>query len=343
MNIKVKSLGELKAIVDTLNQDLQDLTNLFGLHRQQILASAAADKIANSYSVLTELNELMDTATSAFTTASLQFKDDPKTADTLEQIKQLRGKIARQYNEVLSFLTDVAIKTVPDGFRSYVESVASTVATQVNSDYKIFHCLSVLDRHLLYSAYVRIQATNDNGEKVLLYLILQQLVGDEDAKSEKRISIAYRLGRALPDVFAESTLVVSNEKEAIAQFDALLRAEDILVDEGTPVGELQQLNLSILSLKDKLDKVTVSPESVEVQILPNVPTEQLDEVRQQIYLGIQRMFNPASKLQMHTDGLTMTFDIMYLAPKTFESDDVQYFKTWGLTDSQIKKMQTILS
>ena len=139
MDIKFKSLGDVKSVLEALEITLQDLVNLFDLQKQQIQAKlkikadvflldqpeapvaevltdgqikvpGGVQKITDSYSLLIELQEQLDTLQQASVAVDIQFAEEPKAQQVLDEIARVKGKVIRQYHEVADFLNDVPLR-----------------------------------------------------------------------------------------------------------------------------------------------------------------------------------------------------------------------------------------
>lgn len=373
MDIKFKSLGDVKSVLEALEITLQDLVNLFDLQKQQIQAKlkikadvflldqpeapvaevltdgqikvpGGVQKITDSYSLLIELQEQLDTLQQASVAVDIQFAEEPKAQQVLDEIARLKGKVVRQYHEVADFLNDVATQTVPPQFHNYVMGIAATLVEHVHifeDQYAVCYYLSTYNNQLLYTAFIELHdIENKDGEHVPeLYAVVHWLVANSQDKSETRLNLAYRF--ELPSImFENSTAVASNINEAITLFDSMLESENFVIGH---TESIQDPTLSIISLKDKLESVEVEPDFVIVNIKPNVLGDQLTEVQSQLYLGVQRLFNPNTKLSLTIDGFKLKCAVVSNAgPVDYSQSDIQCFKSWGLSDSQIKKIQVIL-
>ena len=103
-------------------------------------------------------------------------------------------------------------------------------------------------------------------------------------------------------------------------------------------------NRYIILPKSWDDIEEVEPDEIVVT-LARQPKDQLKEVQAQVYLGVQKLFVRGTKLRMvvSSNGLTLKFTVTnYTQGKQFTSQDIEYFKSWGLTERQIKKIEVIL-
>lgn len=352
----LKLLAESFNLVTDSTPAKEKTVDKLAIDNKKVKIPGGVKQLQKNYQLLQELIEKEEALSNSETVILLTFKDDPKTKPLLAKIKQLRKKIESDKDSIIAFLNDVATSTVPPSFNKYVFSVAESVINHVSiteDQYDVYYYLSVIDSVLLYSAFIELRdVRNVDGDMVnKMYVAIHWCVGSDKVDSEIRLSLTYNWGDPV-ELYTESRLVVSSINECISLCDKMLEAEDFAVDVGTqPLSKrlkqgikLDQIDLSALSMQGKIKKLEVEPDHITVT-LTKQPKTVLREVQAQVYIGIQRFFVRNTKLRMNvsSNGLVLTFTVTnYSQGKQFSSSDIEYFKTWGLTEKQIKKIELIL-
>ena len=352
----LKLLAESFNLVTDSTPAKEKTVDKLAIDNKKVKIPGGVKQLQKNYQLLQELIEKEEALANSETVILLTFKDDPKTKPLLTKIKQLRKKIESDKDSIIAFFNVVATSTVPPSFNKYVFSVAESVINHVSiteDQYDVYYYLSVIDSVLLYSAFIELRdVRNVDGDMVnKMYVAIHWCVGSDKVDSEIRLSLTYNWGDPV-ELYTESRLVVSSINECISLCDKMLEAEDFAVDVGTqPLSKrlkqgikLDQIDLSALSMQGKIKKLEVEPDHITVT-LTKQPKTVLREVQAQVYIGIQRFFVRNTKLRMNvsSNGLVLTFTVTnYSQGKQFSSSDIEYFKTWGLTEKQIKKIELIL-
>lgn len=311
--------------------------------------------LTKNYVLLQELLEKEESLSGAETSILLSFKGEERASPILAQIKRLKAKIAVQKDEILAFLNQVATKTIPPSFNKYVFAVAESVVKHVDlteDQYDVYYYLSTIDSALLYSAFIELRDLKVGDQKVnTVYTSIHWCLGSDQIEQQIRVNLGYKW-ESPTILFEESKLVVSSVAECITMMDRLLEAEEFAVDIGVQQlsdrlkkgVKLNQISVDSLNLQNKIKKLQVEPDMIKVT-LNRVAKNELSDVQAHVYLGIQKFFDQKTKLRMSISqsGLILTFVITNFAKgKQFTTQEIEYFKSWGLTQTQIKKIQTIL-
>ena len=357
----LSSIKALTVLADSFNlvvtnkPQQQPVTKLT-LDKKKVKIPGGIRELQKNYSLLQELLEKEEALANSETVILLTFKDDPKVKTLLTKIQQLKKKVQAEKDQIIAFLNDVATSTVPPSFNKYVFTVADSIIDHINiteDQYDVYYYLSVVDSVLLYSAFIELRnVQNMDGDVVNeMYVGVHWRVGSDKVESTIRLSLTYDWQNPA-ELFNESKLEVTSITECVSVCDKMLEAEEFAIDVGTqPLSKrlkqgikLTQIDLSSLSLEGKIKKLEVEPDHITVTLV-KLPKADLREVQAQVYLGIQRFFVRNTKLRMNVsaNGLILTFTVTnYSQGKQFSNQDIEYFKSWGLTEKQIKKIELIL-
>ena len=354
------SVKQLKVLAESFNlvvneQDNKSVTKL-NLGNDKVKVPGGVKQLKTNYALLQELIAKEEALANSETVILLTFKDDPKTKPLLTKIQQLKDKVSKEKDDIIAFLNDIATSTVPPSFNKYVFSVAESIVDHISlteDQYDVYYYLTTVDNCLLYSAFIELRdVVNSDGEKIkVMYIALHWRVGTDKVEQSMRLSLSYSWSDPV-ELFVDSKLPVTSVANAIDTADKMLEAEDFAVDIGVqPLSnklkqgiKLNQIDLSALNLQGKIKKLEVEPDEIVVT-LARQPKDQLKEVQAQVYLGVQKLFVRGTKLRMvvSSNGLTLKFTVTnYTQGKQFTSQDIEYFKSWGLTERQIKKIEVIL-
>ena len=355
------SVKQLKVLAESFNLVVNDsgsdksVTKL-NLGNDKVKVPGGVKQLKTNYALLQELIAKEEALANSETVILLTFKDDPKTKPLLTKIQQLKDKVSKEKNNIIAFLNDIATSTVPPSFNKYVFSVAESIVDHISlteDQYDVYYYLTTVDNCLLYSAFIELRdVVNSDGEQInVMYIALHWRVGTDKVEQSMRLSLSYSWSDPV-ELFNDSKLPVTSVANAIATADKMLEAEDFAVDIGVqPLSnklkqgvKLNQIDLSTLNLQGKIKKLEVEPDEIIVT-LARQPKDQLKEIQAQIYLGVQKLFVRGTKLRMvvSSNGLTLKFTVTnYTQGKQFTSQDIEYFKSWGLTERQIKKIEVIL-
>lgn len=354
------SVKQLKVLAESFNLVLNDSSNnsvtKLNLSNDKVKVPGGVKNLKTNYALLQELIAKEEALANSETVILLTFKDDPKTKPLLNRIQQLKAKVSKEKEQIIAFLNDIATSTVPPSFNKYVFSVAQSIVDHISlteDQYDVYYYLTTVDNCLLYSAFIELRdVVNSEGEQInVLYIALHWRVGSDKVEQSMRLSLSYDWSDPV-ELFNDSRLIVTSVANAVATADKMLEAEDFAVDVGVqPLSKklkqgikLNQIDLSTLNLQGKIKKLEVEPDEIVVT-LNRQPKEQLREVQAQVYLGVQKFFVRGTKLRMSvsSNGLTLKFVVTnYTQGKQFSSQDIEYFKSWGLTERQIKKIEVIL-
>ena len=354
------SIKQLKVLAESFNLVVNDKDNKsvtkLNLGNDKVKVPGGVKNLKTNYSLLQELIAKEEALANSETVILLTFKDDPKTKPLLKKIQQLKAKVSKEKEQIIAFLNDIATSTVPPSFNKYVFSVAESIVDHVNlteDQYDVYYYLTTVDNCLLYSAFIELRdIVNSDGEQIAqMYIALHWRVGNDKVEQSMRLSLSYSWSDPV-ELFNDSKLIVTSVASAISTADKMLEAEDFAVDVGVqPLSKklkqgvkLNQIDLSALNLQGKIKKLEVEPDYIIVT-LARQPKDQLREVQAQVYLGVQKFFVRGTKLRMavSSNGLTLKFTVTnYTQGKQFSSQDIEYFKSWGLTERQIKKIEVIL-
>jgi hypothetical protein len=354
------SVKQLKVLAESFNLVLNDSSNnsvtKLNLSNDKVKVPGGVKNLKTNYALLQELIAKEEALANSETVILLTFKDDPKTKPLLNKIQQLKAKVSKEKEQIIAFLNDIATSTVPPSFNKYVFSVAQSIVDHISlteDQYDVYYYLTTVDNCLLYSAFIELRdVVNSEGEQInVLYIALHWRVGSDKVEQSMRLSLSYDWSDPV-ELFNDSRLIVTSVANAVATADKMLEAEDFAVDVGVqPLSKklkqgikLNQIDLSALNLQGKIKKLEVEPDEIVVT-LNRQPKEQLREVQAQVYLGVQKFFVRGTKLRMSisSNGLTLKFVVTnYTQGKQFSSQDIEYFKSWGLTERQIKKIEVIL-
>ena len=354
------SVKQLKVLAESFNLVFNDSSNnsvtKLNLSNDKVKVPGGVKNLKTNYALLQELIAKEEALANSETVILLTFKDDPKTKPLLNKIQQLRVKVSKEKEQIIAFLNDIATSTVPPSFNKYVFSVAQSIVDHISiteDQYDVYYYLTTVDNCLLYSAFIELRdVVNSEGEQInVLYIALHWRVGSDKVEQSMRLSLSYAWSDPV-ELFNDSRLIVTSVANAVATADKMLEAEDFAVDVGVqPLSKklkqgikLNQIDLSTLNLQGKIKKLEVEPDEIVVT-LNRQPKEQLREVQAQVYLGVQKFFVRGTKLRMSvsSNGLTLKFVVTnYTQGKQFSSQDIEYFKSWGLTERQIKKIEVIL-
>ena len=355
------SVKQLKVLAESFNLVVNDsgddksVTKL-NLGNDKVKVPGGVKQLKTNYALLQELIAKEEALANSETVILLTFKDDPKTKPLLTKIQQLKDKVSKEKDDIIAFLNDIATSTVPPSFNKYVFSVAESIVDHISlteDQYDVYYYLTTVDNCLLYSAFIELRdVVNSDGEQInVMYIALHWRVGTDKVEQAMRLSLSYAWSDPV-ELFVDSKLPVTSVANAIATADKMLEAEDFAVDIGVqPLSnklkqgiKLNQIDLSTLNLQGKIKKLEVEPDEIIVT-LARQPKDQLKEIQAQIYLGVQKLFVRGTKLRMSvsSNGLTLKFTVTnYTQGKQFTSQDIEYFKSWGLTERQIKKIEVIL-
>ena len=355
------SVKQLKILAESFNLVVNDsgsdnsITKL-NLGNDKVKVPGGVKQLKTNYALLQELIAKEEALANSETVILLTFKDDPKTKPLLNKIQQLRNKVSKEKDAIIAFLNDIATSTVPPSFNKYVFSVAESIVDHISlteDQYDVYYYLTTVDNCLLYSAFIELRdVVNSDGEQInVMYIALHWRVGTDKVEQSMRLSLSYSWSDPV-ELFVDSKLPVTSVANAIDTADKMLEAEDFAVDIGVqPLSnklkqgiKLNQIDLSALSLQGKIKKLEVEPDEIIVT-LARQPKDQLKEIQAQVYLGVQKLFVRGTKLRMvvSSNGLTLKFTVTnYTQGKQFTSQDIEYFKSWGLTERQIKKIEVIL-
>lgn len=354
------SVKQLKVLAESFNLVFNDSSNnsvtKLNLSNDKVKVPGGVKNLKTNYALLQELIAKEEALANSETVILLTFKDDPKTKPLLNKIQQLKVKVSKEKEQIIAFLNDIATSTVPPSFNKYVFSVAQSIVDHISiteDQYDVYYYLTTVDNCLLYSAFIELRdVVNSEGEQInVLYIALHWRVGSDKVEQSMRLSLSYAWSDPV-ELFNDSRLIVTSVANAVATADKMLEAEDFAVDVGVqPLSKklkqgikLNQIDLSTLNLQGKIKKLEVEPDEIVVT-LNRQPKEQLREVQAQVYLGVQKFFVRGTKLRMSvsSNGLTLKFVVTnYTQGKQFSSQDIEYFKSWGLTERQIKKIEVIL-
>ena len=354
------SIKQLKVLAESFNLVVNDKDNKsvtkLNLGNDKVKVPGGVKNLKANYSLLQELIAKEEALANSETVILLTFKDDPKTKPLLKKIQQLKSKVSNEKEQIIAFLNDIATSTVRPSFNKYVFSVAESIVDHVNlteDQYDVYYYLTTVDNCLLYSAFIELRdIVNSEGEQIAqMYIALHWRVGNDKVEQSMRLSLSYSWSDPV-ELFNDSKLMVTSVASAISTADKMLEAEDFAVDVGVqPLSKklkqgvkLNQIDLSALNLQGKIKKLEVEPDYIIVT-LARQPKDQLREVQAQVYLGVQKFFVRGTKLRMavSSNGLTLKFTVTnYTQGKQFSSQDIEYFKSWGLTERQIKKIEVIL-
>ncbi len=354
------SVKQLKVLAESFNLVFNDSSNnsvtKLNLSNDKVKVPGGVKNLKTNYALLQELIAKEEALANSETVILLTFKDDPKTKPLLNKIQQLKAKVSKEKEQIIAFLNDIATSTVPPSFNKYVFSVAQSIVDHISlteDQYDVYYYLTTVDNCLLYSAFIELRdVVNSEGEQInVLYIALHWRVGSDKVEQSMRLSLSYAWSDPV-ELFNDSRLIVTSVANAVATADKMLEAEDFAVDVGVqPLSKklkqgikLNQIDLSTLNLQGKIKKLEVEPDEIVVT-LNRQPKEQLREVQAQVYLGVQKFFVRGTKLRMSvsSNGLTLKFVVTnYTQGKQFSSQDIEYFKSWGLTERQIKKIEVIL-
>lgn len=354
------SVKQLKVLAESFNLVFNDSSNnsvtKLNLSNDKVKVPGGVKNLKTNYALLQELIAKEEALSNSETVILLTFKDDPKTKPLLNKIQQLKAKVSKEKEQIIAFLNDIATSTVPPSFNKYVFSVAQSIVDHISlteDQYDVYYYLTTVDNCLLYSAFIELRnVVNSEGEQInVLYIALHWRVGSDKVEQSMRLSLSYDWSDPV-ELFNDSRLIVTSVANAVATADKMLEAEDFAVDVGVqPLSKklkqgikLNQIDLSALNLQGKIKKLEVEPDEIVVT-LNRQPKEQLREVQAQVYLGVQKFFVRGTKLRMSvsSNGLTLKFVVTnYTQGKQFSSQDIEYFKSWGLTERQIKKIEVIL-
>ena len=354
------SVKQLKVLAESFNLVFNDSSNnsvtKLNLSSDKVKVPGGVKNLKTNYALLQELIAKEEALANSETVILLTFKDDPKTKPLLNKIQQLKAKVSKEKEQIIAFLNDIATSTVPPSFNKYVFSVAQSIVDHISlteDQYDVYYYLTTVDNCLLYSAFIELRdVVNSEGEQInALYIALHWRVGSDKVEQSMRLSLSYAWSDPV-ELFNDSRLIVTSVANAVATADKMLEAEDFAVDVGVqPLSKklkqgikLNQIDLSALNLQGKIKKLEVEPDEIVVT-LTRQPKEQLREVQAQVYLGVQKFFVRGTKLRMSvsSNGLTLKFVVTnYTQGKQFSSQDIEYFKSWGLTERQIKKIEVIL-
>lgn len=354
------SVKQLRVLAESFNLIVNDSTNKsvtkLNLGNDKVKVPGGVKNLKTNYSLLQELIAKEEALANSETVILLTFKDDPKTQPLLKKIQQLKTKVSKEKEQIIAFLNDIATSTVPPSFNKYVFSVAESIVDHVNlteDQYDVYYYLTTVDNCLLYSAFIELRdIVNSDGEQIAqMYVALHWRVGSDKVEQSMRLSLSYSWSDPV-ELFNDSKLNVTSVADAISTADKMLEAEDFAVDIGVqPLSKklkqgikLNQIDLSALNLQGKIKKLEVEPDYIVVT-LARQPKDQLKEIQAQVYLGVQKFFVRGTKLRMSvsSNGLTLKFTVTnYTQGKQFTSQDIEYFKSWGLTERQIKKIEVIL-
>lgn len=354
------SVKQLKVLAESFNLVFNDSSNnsvtKLNLSNDKVKVPGGVKNLKTNYALLQELIAKEEALSNSETVILLTFKDDPKTKPLLNKIQQLKAKVSKEKEQIIAFLNDIATSTVPPSFNKYVFSVAQSIVDHISlteDQYDVYYYLTTVDNCLLYSAFIELRnVVNSEGEQInVLYIALHWRVGSDKVEQSMRLSLSYDWSDPV-ELFNDSRLIVTSVANAVATADKMLEAEDFAVDVGVqPLSKklkqgikLNQIDLSTLNLQGKIKKLEVEPDEIVVT-LNRQPKEQLREVQAQVYLGVQKFFVRGTKLRMSvsSNGLTLKFVVTnYTQGKQFNSQDIEYFKSWGLTERQIKKIEVIL-
>lgn len=355
------SVKQLKVLAESFNLVVNDsgtdksVTKL-NLGNDKVKVPGGVKQLKTNYALLQELIAKEEALANSETVILLTFKDDPKTKPLLTKIQQLKDKVSKEKDDIIAFLNDIATSTVPPSFNKYVFSVAESIVDHISlteDQYDVYYYLTTVDNCLLYSAFIELRdVVNSDGEQInVMYIALHWRVGTDKVEQSMRLSLSYSWSDPV-ELFVDSKLAVTSVANAIDTADKMLEAEDFAVDIGVqPLSnklkqgiKLNQIDLSTLNLQGKIKKLEVEPDEIIVT-LARQPKDQLKEIQAQIYLGVQKLFVRGTKLRMSvsSNGLTLKFTVTnYTQGKQFTSQDIEYFKSWGLTERQIKKIEVIL-
>lgn len=354
------SVKQLKVLAESFNlvvndSDDKSVTKL-NLGNDKVKVPGGVKQLKTNYALLQELIAKEEALANSETVILLTFKDDPKTKPLLTKIQQLKDKVSKEKDNIIAFLNDIATSTVPPSFNKYVFSVAESIVDHISlteDQYDVYYYLTTVDNCLLYSAFIELRdVVNSDGEQInVMYIALHWRVGTDKVEQSMRLSLSYAWSDPV-ELFNDSKLPVTSVANAIDTADKMLEAEDFAVDIGVqPLSnklkqgiKLNQIDLSALNLQGKIKKLEVEPDEIIVT-LARQPKDQLKEIQAQIYLGVQKLFVRGTKLRMvvSSNGLTLKFTVTnYTQGKQFTSQDIEYFKSWGLTERQIKKIEVIL-
>lgn len=355
------SVKQLKILAESFNLVVNDngtdksVTKL-NLGNDKVKVPGGVKQLKTNYALLQELIAKEEALANSETVILLTFKDDPKTKPLLNKIQQLKNKVSKEKDAIIAFLNDIATSTVPPSFNKYVFSVAESIVDHINlteDQYDVYYYLTTVDNCLLYSAFIELRnVVNSDGEQInVMYIALHWRVGTDKVEQSMRLSLTYSWSDPV-ELFNDSKLVVTSVANAIDTADKMLEAEDFAVDIGVqPLSnklkqgiKLNQIDLTTLNLQGKIKKLEVEPDEIVVT-LARQPKDQLKEIQAQVYLGVQKLFVRGTKLRMSvsSNGLVLKFTVTnYTQGKQFTSQDIEYFKSWGLTERQIKKIEVIL-
>lgn len=355
------SVKQLKILAESFNLVVNDsgtdksVTKL-NLGNDKVKVPGGVKQLKTNYALLQELIAKEEALANSETVILLTFKDDPKTKPLLNKIQQLKNKVSKEKDAIIAFLNDIATSTVPPSFNKYVFSVAESIVDHINlteDQYDVYYYLTTVDNCLLYSAFIELRnVVNSEGEQInVMYIALHWRVGTDKVEQSMRLSLTYSWSDPV-ELFNDSKLSVTSVANAIDTADKMLEAEDFAIDIGVqPLSnklkqgiKLNQIDLSTLNLQGKIKKLEVEPDEIVVT-LARQPKDQLKEIQAQVYLGVQKLFVRGTKLRMSvsSNGLVLKFTVTnYTQGKQFTSQDIEYFKSWGLTERQIKKIEVIL-
>lgn len=355
------SIKQLKVLAETFNLIVNDsgsdksVTKL-NLGNHKVKVPGGVKNLKTNYSLLQELIAKEEALANSETVILLTFKDDPKVQPLLKKVQQLKAKVNKEKEEIIAFLNDIATATVPPSFNKYVFSVAESIIDHINlsdDQYDVYYYLTTVDNCLLYSAFIELRdIVNSEGEQIpQMYIAIHWRIGSDKVEQSMRLSLSYDWSDPV-ELFNDSKLVVTSVADTVSTADKMLEAEDFAVDIGTqPLSKklkqgikLNQIDLSALNLEGKIKKLEVEPDTIVVT-LAKQPKDKLKEIQAQVYLGVQKFFVRGTKLRMavSSNGLTLKFTVTnYTQGKQFTSQDIEYFKSWGLTERQIKKIEVIL-
>lgn len=380
--MKFKTLNDASKYLANLEQEIYDLKTLFNNEKDELQASiikaqkftlsfdkkpagissmdleggkfkvpGGIRKLKQSYKLLADLSKKQETLEAVQSSIILNFGDDGKAKETLTKVKELLNLVTKEMNEVSAFLNDLATSSIPKSFDKYVFAVAQEIVNHcelTEKQYDVYYYLSTVNENLLFSAYIELRnVLNNDGDTIKSIWISVHWCVSEDI----RVSLDYKW---VPPVtlYLDSRIKVTNVNDTARAIDKMLDAEDFVVSIGTrpldrflnPNIPVDKISVSNLQMKGKIKSLDVEPDKITVT-LANIPIAQLQQLHAQIYTGIKRLFTPKTKLRMaiSKDGKTLVFTVTnYAQSKEFTTQDIDYFKSWGLTDSQIKKIEMIL-
>lgn len=363
MDIKLKNASDASLMVEQIAQQCIDLQKLLDLQKQSVTPAAVvarlfkvsrdfkltsldlrakievsggSRKLRVGYGLMSDVQKCIADLGNIRT--SLALIDD--SSDVLQRIDALMQRLLQLKNDVLLFLNNISVQSVPPTFASYVQAVAQSIVQHMDIEegqYKVRYLLSTYNTSLLFSAYIMLHDVQNADGDVLdrLSVSVQWLVGKDDATSEVRINLGVDY-QDPSELFSESRLSVSSVRDAVKTIDSLLEAEGFEITQRIAQSPLQY-DLGSMDLGAVILSLSVIPDCITVELSKNAD---LSSTIKELILGVQRMMGSEVRFEAVDSNIFRFYGKS--TGRQFNDSDVLYFKNWGLTEKQISSINEIL-